>query len=161
MGDAHMALQVRAKLSMFGGFGGPTKVTSGSNVLKFYTLVLLNIKTIGLVKKVEEGWVVEIYGQEASRKTTLALHVIIESQKTGAFSKALKLNGYDFGGYTITVEEARPKADINKGGGRDGGWSGDGGGVRDGGWSAAEVVVEMVVRGGVAAGTPAKHLVKV
>ncbi|KAG0487147.1 hypothetical protein HPP92_009242 [Vanilla planifolia] len=54
-----------------------------------------------------------------------------------AFSKALKLNGYDFGDYTITVEEARPKADINKGGGRDGGWSGGGGGVRDGGWSGS------------------------
>ncbi|KAG0498029.1 hypothetical protein HPP92_002720 [Vanilla planifolia] len=81
MGDAHMALQarlmsqalrklshslslsqtilifinqVRAKLSTFGGFGGPTEVTSGGNALKFYASVRLNIKRIGLVKKGEE-----------------------------------------------------------------------------------------------------------
>ncbi|XP_072970849.1 DNA repair protein recA homolog 3, mitochondrial [Typha angustifolia] len=81
MGDAHMALQarlmsqalrklshslslsqtillfinqVRSKLSTFGGFGGPTEVTSGGNALKFYSSVRLNIKRIGLVKKGEE-----------------------------------------------------------------------------------------------------------
>ncbi|KAM0947014.1 putative ATP diphosphatase [Dioscorea sansibarensis] len=81
MGDAHMALQarlmsqalrklshslslsqtilvfinqVRSKLSTFGGFGGPTEVTSGGNALKFYASVRMNIKRIGLVKKGEE-----------------------------------------------------------------------------------------------------------
>lgn len=81
MGDAHMAMQarlmsqalrklshslslsqtilifinqVRAKLSTFGGFGGPTEVTCGGNALKFYASVRLNIKRIGLVKKGEE-----------------------------------------------------------------------------------------------------------
>ncbi|XP_022888238.1 DNA repair protein recA homolog 3, mitochondrial-like [Olea europaea var. sylvestris] len=78
MGDAHMAMQarlmsqalrklshslsqsqtiliftnqVRAKLSTFGGFGGPVEVTCGGNALKFYASVRLNIKRIGLVKK--------------------------------------------------------------------------------------------------------------
>eukprot|EP01018_Ginkgo_biloba_P035526 Gb_36998 [translate_table: standard] len=78
MGDAHMALQarlmsqalrkltpslsrsqtvlifinqVRSKLSTFGGFGGPTEVTSGGNALKFYASVRLNIRRIGLLKK--------------------------------------------------------------------------------------------------------------
>ncbi|KAF3329432.1 DNA repair protein recA 3 [Carex littledalei] len=82
MGDAHMALQarlmsqalrklshslsmsqtllvfinqVRSKLSTFGGFGGPTEVTSGGNALKFYASVRLNIKRIGFVKKNEEA----------------------------------------------------------------------------------------------------------
>ncbi|KAE7998531.1 hypothetical protein FH972_003069 [Carpinus fangiana] len=81
MGDAHMAMQarlmsqalrklshslslsqtilifinqVRAKLSTFGGFGGPTEVTCGGNALKFYASVRLNIRRIGLVKKGEE-----------------------------------------------------------------------------------------------------------
>ncbi|KAL4191931.1 hypothetical protein AMTRI_Chr06g169720 [Amborella trichopoda] len=81
MGDAHMAVQarlmsqalrklshslsrsqtilifinqVRAKLSTFGGFGGPTEVTSGGNALKFYASVRLNIKRIGFIKKGEE-----------------------------------------------------------------------------------------------------------
>lgn len=81
MGDAHMALQarlmsqalrklshslslsqtilifinqVRCKLSTFGGFGGPTEVTSGGNALKFYASVRLNIKRIGFVKKGED-----------------------------------------------------------------------------------------------------------
>ncbi|KAL0905293.1 hypothetical protein M5K25_023702 [Dendrobium thyrsiflorum] len=81
MGDAHMALQarlmsqalrklshslslsqtvlifinqVRCKLSTFGGFGGPTEVTSGGYALKFYASVRLNIKRIGFVKKGEE-----------------------------------------------------------------------------------------------------------
>ncbi|CAA3026478.1 DNA repair recA homolog 3, mitochondrial-like [Olea europaea subsp. europaea] len=81
MGDAHMAMQarllsqalrklshslsqsqtiliftnqVRAKLSTFGGFGGPVEVTCGGNALKFYASVRLNIKRIGLVKKGEE-----------------------------------------------------------------------------------------------------------
>ncbi|OAY73885.1 DNA repair protein recA, mitochondrial [Ananas comosus] len=81
MGDAHVALQarlmsqalrklshslslsqtillfinqVRSKVSTFGGFGGPTEVTSGGNALKFYASVRLNIKRIGLVKKGEE-----------------------------------------------------------------------------------------------------------
>ncbi|KAJ3678153.1 hypothetical protein LUZ60_001956 [Juncus effusus] len=82
MGDAHMALQarlmsqalrklshslsmsqtillfinqVRSKLSTFGGFGGPTEVTSGGNALKFYASVRLNIRRIGFVKKGEEA----------------------------------------------------------------------------------------------------------
>lgn len=81
MGDAHMAMQarlmsqalrklshslslsqtilifinqVRAKLSTFGGFGGPSEVTCGGNALKFYASVRLNIRRIGLVKKGEE-----------------------------------------------------------------------------------------------------------
>lgn len=81
MGDAHMAMQarlmsqalrklshslslsqtiliftnqIRSKLSTFGGFSGPTEVTSGGNALKFYASVRLNIKRIGLVKKGEE-----------------------------------------------------------------------------------------------------------
>lgn len=45
---------MRSKLSTFGGFGGPTEVTSGGNALKFYASVRLNIKRIGLVKKGEE-----------------------------------------------------------------------------------------------------------
>lgn len=46
--------QVRSKLSTFGGFGGPTEVTSGGNALKFYASVRLNIRRIGHVKKGEE-----------------------------------------------------------------------------------------------------------
>ncbi|XP_051114388.1 DNA repair protein recA homolog 3, mitochondrial-like [Andrographis paniculata] len=76
MGDAHMAMQarlmsqalrklshslslsqtiliftnqVRAKLSTFPGFGGPTEVTCGGNALKFYASVRLHIKRVGLV----------------------------------------------------------------------------------------------------------------
>lgn len=45
---------MRSKLSTFGGFGGPTEVTSGGNALKFYASVRLHIKRIGLVKKGEE-----------------------------------------------------------------------------------------------------------
>ncbi|KAJ7955906.1 DNA repair protein recA, mitochondrial [Quillaja saponaria] len=81
MGDAHMAMQarlmsqalrklshslslsqtilifinqVRAKLSTFGGFGGPTEVTCGGNALKFYASVRLNIRRTGLVQKGQE-----------------------------------------------------------------------------------------------------------
>ncbi|XP_002514123.3 DNA repair protein recA homolog 3, mitochondrial [Ricinus communis] len=81
MGDAHMAMQarlmsqalrklshslsqsetvlifinqVRAKLSTFGGFGGPQEVTCGGNALKFYASVRLNIRRVGLIKKGEE-----------------------------------------------------------------------------------------------------------
>ncbi|CAN6447826.1 unnamed protein product [Victoria cruziana] len=81
MGDAHMAVQarlmsqalrklshslslsqtilifinqVRSKLNTFGGFGGPTEVTSGGNALKFYASIRLNIKRIGLIKKGDE-----------------------------------------------------------------------------------------------------------
>ncbi|MED6109269.1 hypothetical protein PIB30_031814 [Stylosanthes scabra] len=49
-----MCLQVRSKLSTFGGFGGPQEVTCGGNALKFYASVRLNIKRIGFVKKGEE-----------------------------------------------------------------------------------------------------------
>jgi hypothetical protein len=49
-----MFLQVRSKISTFGGFGGPTEVTCGGNALKFYSSVRLNIKRIGFVKKGEE-----------------------------------------------------------------------------------------------------------
>lgn len=51
-------------MSTFGGFGGPTEVTSGGNALKFYASVRLNIKRIGLVKKGEEVsnyYIVNIY----------------------------------------------------------------------------------------------------
>lgn len=51
-------------MSTFGGFGGPTEVTSGGNALKFYSSVRLNIKRIGLVKKGEEVsnyYIVNIY----------------------------------------------------------------------------------------------------
>lgn len=81
MGDAHMAMQarlmsqalrklshslslsqttlifinqVRAKLSTFGGFGGPQEVTCGGNALKFYASVRLNVRRVGQVKKGEE-----------------------------------------------------------------------------------------------------------
>ncbi|KAK0571027.1 hypothetical protein LWI29_010008 [Acer saccharum] len=81
MGDAHMAMQarlmsqalrklshslslsqtilifinqVRAKISTFGGFAGPTEVTCGGNALKFYASVRINVKRIGLIKKGEE-----------------------------------------------------------------------------------------------------------
>lgn len=47
-------IQVRSKLSTFGGFGGPTEVTCGGNALKFYASMRLNIKRIGLIKKGEE-----------------------------------------------------------------------------------------------------------
>ncbi|KAK3014707.1 hypothetical protein RJ639_008377 [Escallonia herrerae] len=89
MGDAHMAMQarlmsqalrklshslslsqtilifinqVRAKLSTFGGFGGPSEVTCGGNALKFYASMRLNIRRTGLVKKGEEtlGTVVQV-----------------------------------------------------------------------------------------------------
>ncbi|RRT60701.1 hypothetical protein B296_00044766 [Ensete ventricosum] len=46
-----------------------------------------------------------------------------------AFSQALDLNGSELGGYTLTVDEAKPRSDN-----RDGGWSGGRGGG-DGGWS--------------------------
>ncbi|XP_031107546.1 DNA repair protein recA homolog 3, mitochondrial-like isoform X1 [Ipomoea triloba] len=81
MGDAHMAMQarlmsqalrklshslsfsqttlifinqVRAKLSTFGGFGGPQEVTCGGNALKFYASVRLNVRRVAQVKKGEE-----------------------------------------------------------------------------------------------------------
>lgn len=54
--DFYMLLQVRSKLSTFGGFGGPTDVTCGGNALKFYASVRLNIKRIAFVKKAEEVW---------------------------------------------------------------------------------------------------------
>lgn len=81
MGDAHMAMQarlmsqalrklshslsqsqcilvflnqVRAKISTFGGFGGPSEVTCGGNALKFYASVRLNIRRTALIKKGEE-----------------------------------------------------------------------------------------------------------
>lgn len=53
-----MQFQVRSKLSTFGGFGGPTEVTSGGNALKFYASVRLNIKRIGFVKKNEEVYAI-------------------------------------------------------------------------------------------------------
>ncbi|XP_022147562.1 DNA repair protein recA homolog 3, mitochondrial-like isoform X2 [Momordica charantia] len=46
--------QVRSKLSTFGGFAGPTEVTCGGNALKFYASVRLNVKSIGLIKKLDE-----------------------------------------------------------------------------------------------------------
>ena len=45
---------MRAKLSTFGGFGGPTEVTCGGNALKFYASMRLNIRRVGLVKKGED-----------------------------------------------------------------------------------------------------------
>lgn len=39
-----------------------------------------------------------------------------------AFTQALELNGSELGGYTLTVDEAKPRGDN-----RDGGWSGGGG----------------------------------
>jgi RecA/RadA recombinase len=46
--------QVRAKLSTFGGYGGPTEVTCGGNALKFYASVRLNTRQVGFVKKGDE-----------------------------------------------------------------------------------------------------------
>ncbi|KAK9671989.1 hypothetical protein RND81_12G068100 [Saponaria officinalis] len=81
MGDAHMAMQarlmsqalrklshslsqsqcillflnqVRAKISTFGGFAGPTEVTCGGNALKFYASMRLSMRRTGLIKKGEE-----------------------------------------------------------------------------------------------------------
>lgn len=53
----------------------------------------------------------------------------IDFKDQESFNKAYELNGSDLGGYTLTVDEAKPRADN-----RDGGWSGgrDGGG-RSGG----------------------------
>lgn len=45
---------MRAKISTFGGFGGPTEVTCGGNALKFYASVRLNIRKTALIKKGEE-----------------------------------------------------------------------------------------------------------
>ena len=52
---------MRSKLSTFGGFGAPTKVTCGGNDLKFYALVQLNIKRIGFVKKGEEVYSLGVF----------------------------------------------------------------------------------------------------
>ncbi|KAG8376160.1 hypothetical protein BUALT_Bualt09G0034300 [Buddleja alternifolia] len=52
--DVVVVDSVRAKLSTFGGFGGPSEVTCGGNALKFYASVRLNIRRTGLVKKGEE-----------------------------------------------------------------------------------------------------------
>lgn len=52
--NLYIFIQVRAKLSTFGGFGGPSEVTCGGNALKFYASIRLNIKRIGHVKKGEE-----------------------------------------------------------------------------------------------------------
>jgi len=56
-----MVLQVRSKISTFGGFGGPTEVTCGGNALKFYASVRLNIKRIGFVKKGEEVQIIKFF----------------------------------------------------------------------------------------------------
>ncbi|CAH9130201.1 unnamed protein product [Cuscuta epithymum] len=47
--------QVRAKMTTFGGFGGPQEVTCGGNALKFYASVRLNIRRVGSVLKGEEN----------------------------------------------------------------------------------------------------------
>lgn len=47
-----------------------------------------------------------------------------------SFGKALELNGMELGGYTLTVEEAKPRGDNRDGGGRSGGGRS---GSRDGG----------------------------
>lgn len=41
---------------------------------------------VAFVNGLLQGRVVEIFGPEASGKTTLALHVIAEAQKQGGFS---------------------------------------------------------------------------
>ena len=46
------------------------------------------------------------------------------------YKKALGLNGTELGGYTLTVEEAKPRSDSRDGGGRSGGGRSGG---RDGG----------------------------
>lgn len=43
----------------------------------------------------------------------------MDFSEQGAFSKALELNGSELGGYSLTVDEAKPRGDS-----RDGGWSG-------------------------------------
>ena len=50
----HIFLQVRSKITSFGGFGGPTETTCGGNALKFYASVRLNIRRLAFVKKGEE-----------------------------------------------------------------------------------------------------------
>ncbi|XP_042419145.1 nucleolin 1-like isoform X2 [Zingiber officinale] len=60
----------------------------------------------------------------------------IDFPNQDAFNKAFELNGSDLGGYSLTVDEARPKADNRDGGfsgGRDGGRSGGRFGGRSGG----------------------------
>lgn len=50
----------------------------------------------------------------------------VEMEDAGAASAIEKLNGTDFGGRTITVNEARPREDNRTGGGpRRGGFGGD------------------------------------
>ncbi|KAG6590007.1 DNA repair protein recA-like 3, mitochondrial, partial [Cucurbita argyrosperma subsp. sororia] len=46
--------QVRSNISTFEGFGGPTEVTCGGNALKSYASVRLNVKSIGLITKLDE-----------------------------------------------------------------------------------------------------------
>ena len=50
-----------------------------------------------------------------------------------SFNKALELNGTELGGYTLNVEEAKPRGDSRDGGGRSGGRSGGRDGGRFGG----------------------------
>lgn len=60
----------------------------------------------------------------------------IDFTNQDGFNKAFELNGSDLGGYTLTVDEARPKADNRNGGssgGGDGGRSGGRFGGRGGG----------------------------
>lgn len=56
----------------------------------------------------------------------------LEFEDGDSFSKALELNGSDLGGYSLTVEEARPRADNRDDGGRSGGRFGGGRGGRGG-----------------------------
>lgn len=51
-----------------------------------------------------------------------------------SFNKALELNGAELGGYSLTIEEAKPRGDFGSGGRGSGGRSGGrGGGGRSGG----------------------------
>ncbi|KAL2322821.1 hypothetical protein Fmac_027200 [Flemingia macrophylla] len=81
-------LKVRSKISSFGGFSGPAKVTCGGNALKFYASVWLNIRRIGLVKK----------GEESKRSCFLKLDAIknaIADILTGLSKKPVTLSWED------------------------------------------------------------------
>jgi hypothetical protein len=83
-----MFLQVRSKISTFGGFGGPTEVTCGGNALKFYSSVRLNIKRIGFVKKGEE---VQFFYHFSSIASCSSISIPIQNFKYNGFNQSYRL----------------------------------------------------------------------
>ncbi|KAF7827421.1 nucleolin 2 isoform X2 [Senna tora] len=65
-------------------------------------------------------------------------YAYLDFKDVGSFNKALELNGSELGGYSLIVDEARPRSDFQgssggRGGGRSGGRGGRDGGGRFGG----------------------------